>query len=55
MRRIIASYTRGGLTALYRQETGDGTVELLLLPAGREREPLRQDCAAAPLVQAKLA
>ena len=55
MRRIIASYTRGGLTALYRQETGDGTVELLLLPAGREQETLRQDCAAAPLVQAKLA
>ena len=55
MRRIIASYTRGGLTALYRQETGDGAVELLLLPAGREQETLRQDCAAAPLVQAKLA
>lgn len=55
MRKILASYTRGGLTALYRQEEESGVVELLLLPDGWADKVIRQDCAAAPLVQAKLA
>lgn len=52
MREILNRYTLGGLTAVYRRE--GGTVELLLVPAGREGEITRTDCAAEPLVQAKL-
>ena len=52
MREILKSYTLGGLTALYRRE-GDA-VELLLVPAGSEGDITRTDCAAEPLIQAKL-
>lgn len=52
MREILKSYTLGGLTALYRRE-GDA-VELLLVPAGSEGDIARGDCAAEPLIQAKL-
>ena len=52
MREILKSYTLGGLTAVYRRE-GD-VVELLLVPAGSEGSIARADCAAEPLIQAKL-
>lgn len=52
MREILKSYTLGGLTAVYRRE-GD-IVELLLVPAGSEGSIARADCAAEPLIQAKL-
>jgi len=54
MREILNTYMLGGLTAIYRRETDSGTMELLLVPAGRESEVARTDCAAEPLVQAKL-
>lgn len=52
MREILNRYTLGGLTAVYRRE-GD-IVELLLVPAGSESGIVRTDCAAEPLIQAKL-
>ena len=52
MREILNRYTLGGLTAVYRRE-GD-IVELLLVPAGSEGSIARADCAAEPLIQAKL-
>ena len=52
MREILNRYTLGGLTAVYRRE-GD-VVELLLVPAGSEGGLARADCAAEPLIQAKL-
>lgn len=52
MREILNRYTLGGLTAVYRRE--GSTVELLLVPAGSEEEIIRTDCAAEPLIQAKL-
>lgn len=52
MREILNRYTLGGLTAVYRRE-GD-IVELLLVPAGSEGSIARVDCAAEPLIQAKL-
>lgn len=52
MREILNRYTLGGLTAVYRRE-GD-IVELLLVPAGSEGGIARADCAAEPLIQAKL-
>ena len=52
MREILNRYTLGGLTAVYRRE--GSTVELLLVPAGSEGEIIRTDCAAEPLIQAKL-
>ena len=53
MREILNTYALGGLTAVYRRE-GD-TVELLLVPTGSEGDIVRTDCAAEPLIQAKLA
>lgn len=53
MRETLSMTTRGQLTALYRQDE-TGTVELLLLPAGTEENIRRTDCAAEPLVQAKV-
>ena len=53
MREILNTYVLGRLAAAYRRE-GD-TVELLLVPAGSEGKIVRDDCAAEPLVQAKLA
>ena len=52
MREILNRYTLGELTAVYRRE-GD-VVELLLVPAGSEGSIARADCAAEPLIQAKL-
>ena len=52
MREILNRYTLGGLTAVYRRE-GD-VVELLLVPAGSEGSIACADCAAEPLIQAKL-
>ena len=52
MREILNRYTLGELTADYRRE-GD-IVELLLVPAGSEGGIARADCAAEPLIQAKL-
>ena len=54
MREILNTYTLGNLTAIYRRETEGGTVELLLLPADCGSKVIRTDCAAEPLVQAKL-
>lgn len=54
MREIINRISMGGLTAVYRRESETGVVELVLLPTGCEREIIRTDCAAEPLVQAKL-
>ena len=54
MREILSQTTAGGLCALYRRDE-TGRVELLLLPAGMESAVRRADCAAEPLVQAKLA
>ena len=54
MREIINNISVGGLTAVYRRESETGVVELVLIPAGSEKEILRADCAAEPLVQAKL-
>ena len=53
MREILNTYVLGGLAVVYRRD-GDA-VELLLVPAGCENEIVRDDCAAEPLVQAKLA
>ncbi len=55
MREILNTYVLGGLTAVYRRDAGAGTVELLLVPADSEDKIVRDDCAAEPLVQAKLA
>ena len=52
MREILNRYTLGGLTAVYRRE--GAVVELLLVPAGSEGRIARADCAAEPLIQAKL-
>lgn len=52
MREILNRYTLGGLTAVYRRE--GAVVELLLVPAGSEGCIARADCAAEPLIQAKL-
>nr|WP_317399540.1 alpha-galactosidase [uncultured Gemmiger sp.] len=53
-REILSVFTQGKLTGVYRRDEA-GTVELLLLPAGTEERICRADCAAEPLVQAKLA
>lgn len=53
-RDIVSVVTQGQLTAVYRRDDA-GTVELLLLPSGTENRVCRTDCAAEPLVQAKLA
>ena len=55
MREILNTYVLGGLTAVYRRDAEAGTVELLLVPADSEDKIVRDDCAAEPLVQAKLA
>ena len=54
MREIINSISMSGLTAVYRRESETGVVELVLVPTGRESEIVRTDCAAEPLIQAKL-
>lgn len=54
MREIINLISMGGLTAVYRREGETGVVELVLVPTGCEREIIRTDCAAEPLVQAKI-
>ncbi len=54
MREIINRISMGGLTAVYRRESETGVVELVLLPTGCEGDIVRTDCAAEPLVQAKL-
>ena len=54
MREIINNISVGGLTAVYRRESETGVVELVLIPAGSEKEIIRADCAAEPLVQAKI-
>ena len=54
MREIISSISMGGLTAVYRRESETGVVELVLVPAGSEGDIVRTDCAAEPLIQAKL-
>ena len=53
MRTMIRQTACGSLTAVYRRDEA-GTVELLLLPAGMEKDAARDDCAAEPLVQFKL-
>ena len=55
MREILNTYVLGGLTAVYRRDAEAGTMELLLVPADSEDKIVRDDCAAEPLVQAKLA
>lgn len=55
MREILHCYCLGGLNAVYRRDTETGAVELLLAPAEAEGFTYRNDCAAEPLIQAKLA
>lgn len=52
MRVTLSIVSMGKLTAIYRRD--DHAVELLLVPAGTEDKICRSDCAAEPLVQAKL-
>lgn len=54
MRKIINTYTCGGLTAVYRTESKTNMAELILVPAGMANKIARTDCAAAGLVQTKL-
>lgn len=55
MREILHCYCLGGLDAVYQRDTETGAVELLLAPAEAEGFTYRNDCAAEPLIQAKLA
>ncbi|WP_163200071.1 MULTISPECIES: glycoside hydrolase family 36 protein [Bifidobacterium] len=60
MRTILLQSTVGGTTAVYRRDAETGIVELLLVPSdvlgndGGVDAALRDDCAAEPLVQAKI-
>ncbi|WP_165777169.1 glycoside hydrolase family 36 protein [Bifidobacterium primatium] len=54
MRTMLQQVTVGETTAIYRRDDESGTVELLLVPAGRTTDVTRDDCAAEPLVQAKI-
>lgn len=54
MRTILSQYSYSGLTAVYCQDTETSVVELRLLPTGTEHAARRSDCAAEPLIQAKL-
>lgn len=54
MREILSQHSLAGLTAIYRRENETAVVELLLIPTGMESEIRRADCAAEPLIQAKL-
>ena len=54
MRTVIAQYSCNGTTALYRRDEESGVVELLLVPSDMIGAVVRDDCAAEPLVQAKL-
>lgn len=54
MREIINRISMGGLTAVYRREGETDVVELVLVPTSCEGDIVRIDCAAEPLVQAKL-
>ena len=53
-RTIIAQYDRNGTTALYRRDGETGVVELVLVPSALVGAASRGDCAAEPLVQAKI-
>ncbi|MBT1160780.1 glycoside hydrolase family 36 protein [Bifidobacterium sp. SO1] len=53
MRTILATVTCGDLAAVYRRDE-TGVVELVLSPAGKTADIVRDDCAAEPLVQAKI-
>ena len=53
-RTIIAHYSCNGTTAVYRRDDETGIVELLLVPTDLTEAIVRDDCAAEPLVQAKI-
>ena len=53
MRTTLATYTCNDITAIYR-ESEQHVVELLLVPADMAGQVVRDDCAAEPLVQAKI-
>ncbi|NMN00886.1 alpha-galactosidase [Bifidobacterium sp. DSM 109958] len=52
-RTVIAQYSRNGIAALYRRDDA-GVVELMLVPVDLTGAVVRDDCAAEPLVQAKI-
>lgn len=54
MRTTICEVSCKALTALYRKESDTGVVELVLVPTGGVDAVARDDCAAEPLVQAKV-
>ncbi|MBW3092951.1 alpha-galactosidase [Bifidobacterium sp. 82T10] len=54
MRTVLDSVSCGDLTAVYRRDADTGVVELVLTPTDRADAIVRDDCAAEPLVQAKI-
>ncbi|MCH9276074.1 alpha-galactosidase [Bifidobacterium amazonense] len=54
MRTVLESVSCGDLTAVYRRDADTGVVELVLTPTGHADAIVRDDCAAEPLVQAKV-
>lgn len=54
MREELSRFTRNGTTAIYRREPDSDVVELVLVPADMADDVRRADCAAEPLVQAKI-
>ncbi|KAB8291036.1 glycoside hydrolase family 36 protein [Bifidobacterium avesanii] len=53
-RTTLSEYSRNGLTAVYRKDDDTDVVELVLVPTGLADAIVRDDCAAEPLVQAKI-
>lgn len=54
MRATLETVSCGELTAVYRKDSDTGIVELVLVPTSRTNDIVRDDCAAEPLVQAKI-
>ncbi|MBT1172749.1 alpha-galactosidase [Bifidobacterium sp. MA2] len=54
MRTTLRTVTVANLTAVYRRDDETGVVELVLTPTDHAGELTRDDCAAEPLVQAKI-
>lgn len=54
MYKVISTFTKNNLTAVFRLQEQTNTVELLLVPAGSEKKIVRSDYEAEPLIQIKL-
>lgn len=54
MRTTLETVSCGELSAVYRKDDETGVVELVLVPTARIDDVVRDDCAAEPLVQAKI-